>query len=72
MTYNDSLLGAGLLHISKDGTLITVAKYSTKESMGVSALIVTSCLSLVAILGLLVLMTVGIFFFSPTRLEIDP
>jgi hypothetical protein len=64
MSYDNSLLGAGLLNISKDGTLITVAKYSTKESMGVSALIVISCLSLVAILGLLVLMTVGIFFFS--------
>ena len=63
MSYDDSLLGAGLLDISKDGTLMTVAKYSAKESMGVSALIVTSCLSLIAVLGLLVLMAVGILFF---------
>ena len=41
----------------------TVATYSTKESVGVSLLIATSCLSLVAVLGLLVLMGVGILFF---------
>jgi len=55
---------AVFLDVSKDGKLITVAKYSDKESVGVSLLIATSCLSLVAVLGLLVLLGVSIFFYE--------
>ncbi|KAF9653007.1 hypothetical protein BDM02DRAFT_3183333 [Thelephora ganbajun] len=47
------------LGISMDGELMTVAKYSSKESIGVSLLVATSCLSLVAVLGLLILMGVA-------------
>ena len=64
LMYFDSQPGAAVfLDISKEGKIVTVAKYSAKESIGVSFLIATSCLSLVAVLGLLVLLGVSILFF---------
>jgi len=60
MSFDASLPGAEvLLGISKDGKLVTTARYSAKESVGVSLLVAISCLSLIAVLGLLVLMGVA-------------
>ena len=61
MSFSPPLPGMNLfLDVSKDGNLVTAVEYSNKESVGVSILIATSCLSLVAVLGLLVLMGVSI------------
>ena len=63
MDFDASLPGAGVfLDISKVGKMIAVAKYSAKESVGVSLLVATSCISLVAVLGLLILLGVSNFF----------
>ncbi|KAF9792980.1 hypothetical protein BJ322DRAFT_91315 [Thelephora terrestris] len=48
-----------LLGITMDGSLMTSAAYSNKESVGVSLLIATSSLSLIAVSGLLLLMGVA-------------
>lgn len=56
-----------LLGITMNGNLMAAAKYSRRESVGVSLLIATSCLSLVALLALLVLM--GVSNFKPRRLQ---
>ena len=69
LSLDASLPGAeALLDISGDGRLITTIKYSAKESVGVSLLVATSCLSLVTVLSLLILMGVSIPF--STRLPI--
>lgn len=47
------------LGITMDGNSMAAAEYSRRESVGVSLLIATSCLSLTAVLGLLVLMGVA-------------
>lgn len=60
MYSNTSELTAEIfLGITMDGNLMATAKYSHRESVGVSLLIATSCLSLAAVLGLLVLMGVA-------------
>ena len=71
MSFNASLSETDLfLGVFQDGKLIIAAKYPTKESVGVSILVATSCLSLIAVLGLLVLM--GVCNLFPTRLGVDP
>lgn len=71
MSFDASLSGTNIfLDTSQDGNLILAAKYTAKESVGVSILVATSCLSLVAVLGLLVLMGVRTFFL--TRLGVGP
>lgn len=62
MSFDDSLGTGLLLNISGDGRYIYAAKYSHEESIGVSVLVVISCLSLVAVLGLLFLTGVRINF----------
>lgn len=45
-----------------DGEQILATTYSGGETAGVSILVVISCFSLVAVVGLLVIMAVGIYF----------
>lgn len=60
MSFHASLPRAEVFpDISTDGKLVTAVKYSAKESAGVSLLVAVSCLSLIAVLGLLVLMGVS-------------
>ena len=71
MSFNASLSGTNLfLDTFQDGKLTIAAKYSDKESVGVSILVATSCLSLVAVLGLLVLM--GVCTLFSTGFDVDP
>lgn len=51
-----------LVDMSGDGKHILTAIYSADESAGVSILVVISCFSLVAVVGLLVIMVVGVCF----------
>lgn len=52
-----------LLAITTDGNFVAVARYSSRESVGVSLLVATSSFSLAAVLVLLVLM--GVSDLSP-------
>ena len=71
MSFNASLSGTNtFLDTFQDGKFIIAAEYSAKEFVGVAVLVATSCLSLVAVLGLLVLMGVRTLFH--TMLGVDP
>lgn len=59
----DTSLGPGLLlQMSSDGRRILTATYSSNQTAGVLVLVVISCFSLIAVVGLLVIMAVGIYF----------
>lgn len=68
MSFDASLPGAEtLLGMSMVGNTAAAAKYSAKESVGVSLLVAISCISLVAVLGLLVILGVSILLYHETR-----
>ena len=68
MTFDTSLDPGLLLVMSSDGKRILSATYSSDQVAGVLVLVIVSCFSLIAVMGLLVLMAVGIYFpagFAP-------